>query len=53
VETFGARYGDLVATETITRTHGAGTFDWTLVNYEKSKPVEAVLTQLAVYNLAA
>jgi len=25
-----------VATETITRTHGAGTFDWTLVNYEKS-----------------
>lgn len=45
--------GTLVATQSITRTHNAGTFDWTLVSYEKAKPVEAVLTQLGVYKLKA
>ena len=45
--------GTLVATQTLTRAHAAGNFDWTLVSYEKTKSVEAVLTQFGVYKLKA
>jgi len=45
--------GTLVTTETITRVHGAGNYYWFHVSYDKSKPVDSVLVQMAIYKLAA
>jgi serine/threonine protein kinase len=43
--------GSLVATEAISRVHAAGNYDWFLVNYDKTHPVDSVLTQMGIYRL--
>ena len=45
--------GTLVTTETITRVHGAGNYYWFHISYDKSRPVDSLLIQMAVYKLAA
>jgi serine/threonine protein kinase len=45
--------GSLVTTETITRVHAAGNYYWFHVSYDKSKPVDSLLIQMAIYKLAA
>ncbi len=45
--------GNLVTTENITRVHGAGHYYWFHLSYEKSKPVDSTLIQMAIYKLAA
>jgi len=45
--------GTMVTTESITRVHGAGNYYWFHVSYDKSKPVDSMLIQMAIYKLAA
>ncbi len=44
--------GTMVTTENITRVHGAGNYYWFHVSYDKSKPVDSMLIQMAIYKLA-
>jgi hypothetical protein len=45
--------GTMVTTESITRVHGAGNYYWFHISYDKSKPVDSTLIQMAIYKLAA
>ena len=45
--------GTMVTTENITRVHGAGNYYWFHISYDKSKPVDSLLLQMAIYKLAA
>ncbi|HET7467449.1 MAG TPA: serine/threonine-protein kinase [Candidatus Dormibacteraeota bacterium] len=45
--------GSLVATEDLKRTHGAGNYDWFLVDYDKSNTASSPLVQMGVYKLAS
>jgi serine/threonine protein kinase len=45
--------GTMVTTESITRVHGAGNYYWFHISYDKSKPVDSMLIQMAIYKLAA
>jgi len=44
--------GTMVTTESITRVHGAGNYYWFHISYDKSKPVDSMLIQMAIYKLA-
>jgi len=45
--------GTMVTTESITRAHGAGNYYWFHLSYDKSKSVDSMLIQMAIYKLAA